>query len=334
MTATEEAPGQPDPALALPAAHAPAQARADGPEPTGLRPFLVVDGTGLMVRCQRAARGRELATTAGIPTGALLMFITSLARQVRQHDPDYLLVCWDGPGALDWRRSLYPGYKAGRARAPALGGVPPTLLERLIEFCAAAGIRQAGLPGFEADDIAACAARTAWGSLPGRPVIICSDDKDMEQLTWWDEVSVCRLDGRECWDRAAVELSWGADASDLCKLRALAGDPGDGIPGVRGIGLVKARRLLADNGWRWPLPDAQVPDPEDREMAVKYRVIIDLVFPVKTPELSVGANWLEVGHSCRWRGGDAAELAVYLRQYELASVLSRLERGGLWPVRS
>jgi len=335
MATAERAPGQPDPALVLPAAHAPAQDRADGPEPTGCRPFLVVDGTGLMVRCQRAARHLRLAASDGAPTGALMMFITSLARQIRQHDPSRALVCWDAPGSADWRRSLWAGYKGGRAPVPGFGSLVPTLLDRLIEFCAAAGIRQAGLAGFEADDLMASAVRASWGQLPGQPVIVCSDDKDLDQLTWWDNVSVCRFDGPVRWGRPEVQRAWAADASDLSKLRALAGDPSDGIPGLPGIGLVRARKMLAANGWRWPLGPGAIPDPEDREMVVKWRDIMDLVFPLRTPERMVGnPNYLEVDLSCRWHGEAAPGLVSFLEQYELTSVIRRLERGGLWSARS
>jgi DNA polymerase-1 len=295
-----------------------------------------VDATGLMVRCQRAAQHRALTTAAGVPTGALLMFITSLARLTRQHDPEWLAVCWDGPGALEWRRQRYPAYKSGRAPAPVLTPHRETLMDRTVAFCRAAGVPQFCVDGFEADDLMAALARRAHPAccLTGRRVIIASDDADMEQLTAFATVRLAGLsrDGLE--DAADVESRTGVPPIMLPKLRALAGDPSDSIPGLRGTGPVKAARMLRSAGWMWRDVLNGITDPQHREMAVLWRDIIDLVIPSRPPEEVTGRNYFQPDVSCVWAGEPTEHLAGFLREYELTSVLRRVERGGFWRSRS
>lgn len=331
-----EAPGQQRPAPVLPEAHALTQGLPglSGGKPPP--PFLIVDGTGLMVRCQRAARSRGLTTEAGIPTGALLMFITSLARLTRAHDPKYLAVCWDGPGALEWRRELYPAYKSGRAPAPALDPHRETLLDRLMAFCRAAGVPQYCVPGFEADDLVSAFVRRSHLSscISGRRIIIASDDLDMQQLTAYSPVRVTTLSGGPLEGADEVERAWGVPPVVLMKLRALAGDPSDGIPGLRGVGRARACRMLLEAGLLWQDVLNGISDQQDREMAVRWRDITDLVIPSRCPERVTGAGFFRPDVSCLWTGEATSELAGFLAEYELTSVLRRLERGGLWRARS
>ncbi|MGH8896117.1 MAG: 5'-3' exonuclease H3TH domain-containing protein, partial [Egibacteraceae bacterium] len=99
-------------------------------------------------------------------------------------------------------------------------------------------------PAHEADEvIATLVARAA-----GRARAVLSMDKDFSQLI--DEqvtvVNTVRTCTRAVVDRAEVIGRYGVQPRQWCDFRALTGDPADNVPGVRGIGPVRAARLLAD----------------------------------------------------------------------------------------
>jgi 5'-3' exonuclease len=292
------------------------------PAPDG--PVLLADGTGLLVRCSRAARGSGLHAADGTPTATLMMLAGTLAARVRETRPGRVVVAWDGPGGLDWRRSLWGPYKRGRRPRARDGGLEEAQARELVD---AAGIPQVTVPGFEADDVIAALWRAASRGLPGERIVIWSCDDDLLQL----------LDGRT--ERATlrgvppdrdvdVERRWRAHPRLLPCLRALAGDASDGIPGVRGIGPARAVQALAGSGFRWPLPAldrATLGDPEAPVEA--WKDIMELADPPRQPGVPSGDGFWE---AARWEGAVTGGLTGFLRRYELSSLAARAERGALW----
>lgn len=289
------------------------------------RPILAVDGTGLLVRCSRAASRRVLSASDGTPTGPLLMFINALARKIRKVSPGHVVIAWDGQDACKWRRSLYPAYKAHRA----LQETPGRQILRAREFCQAAGLHELAVAGFEADDILAAVTRNAAVEMPGYPVVLCSDDNDLEQLLD-HQVTLTGLTEDYIVTAADVEELRRIQPLHLPKLRALAGDSSDNIPGVRGIGKVRASRMLHEANMKWPLPESLLPDDESRELVVVWRDIIDLVIPLRPPEWEAGVDHFRLAGPARWDPRFTGNVRHVLERYELSSVVRRLEKGGLW----
>jgi 5'-3' exonuclease len=282
-------------------------------------PFLAVDGTGLLVRCCRAPRSRDLFASDGTPTGALMMFIASLSRAVKVIRPGSLLVAWDGPRALDWRREIYPAYKQGRRGFDADGEEA----SQATQFLATAGIPQCRIPRFEADDILAAAARRRR---PGTRVILASEDADMLQLAGYLDVSVYR--GHAFWDAIDVKREWGVSPSQLTMLRALAGDRSDGIAGVPNVGLKRAMRMLEHGGFSWPLPGEVFRDRSAREAADACYRVMDLINPERRPEESplFGNDVI----NCAWNPPDHDKVLPLLERYELSAIAERSRTGNLW----
>lgn len=290
-------------------------------------PVLAVDGTGLLVRCSRAAP--PLAAPDGTPTGTLLLFINALARKVRQADPSHIVIAWDGPGAWDWRRSLYPGYKAGR---PGTGGNLGAEVLQAVEFCAAAGMFQVQVPGFEADDVLGWVTRAAL-HLPGKLLLLASDDDDMLQLLSDSEDSLVYLTGLghdHVITAAGAEAVWGLSPMWLPKIRALAGDSSDGIPGLPGVGPKRALRMLQEGGLRWPLPESIIKDPEQRRLTVIWRDIMDLVIPAHPVEPEMGTICCQLGDLTRWDPQAGEDVLHLLERYGMTRIALQLQRGGLW----
>jgi 5'-3' exonuclease len=281
--------------------------------------FLAVDGTGLLVRCCRAPRSRDLFASDGTPTGALMMFVASLSRTVKIIRPTRLLVAWDGADCLEWRREICPSYKAGSK------GFDIDSLEaaQAVEFLATAGIPQCRIAGFEADDILAAVTRACP---PGLPFVLASEDADMLQLVGGTDRRVFR--GYAFWDSIDVLREWGATHSHLTMLRALAGDRSDGIAGVPQVGLVRALRMLKAGNFAWPLPPEVLPRREHRAVADACYRVMDLINPVRRPEESAlfgndVINWA-------WNPPDHAKVLPLLDRYELSAIAERSRTGNLW----
>eukprot|EP00923_Selenidium_pygospionis_P025911 GHVN01045856.1.p1 GENE.GHVN01045856.1~~GHVN01045856.1.p1 ORF type:complete len:209 (+),score=41.90 GHVN01045856.1:826-1452(+) len=81
---------------------------------------------------------------------------------------------------------------------------------------------------------------------PSSPnILIVSDDKDMRQCLTHPSVKLVRLKRKwEVMDESDVENEQKVKPTQLSDWLALVGDKSDNIPGVRGIGPVKASSLL------------------------------------------------------------------------------------------
>jgi DNA polymerase I len=281
--------------------------------------LLAVDGTGLLVRCCRAPRSRELFASDGTPTGALLMFIASLSRTVKLIRPTHVLVAWDGADCLDWRRAIYPAYKAGR-NSFATDSTPA---RQAIEFLATAEVPQCRIAGFEADDVLAAVWRAPR---PGLPVVLYSDDADMLQLAGGVDATVYRdhlLTGA-----IDVRAQWGVCGPRLTMLRALEGDKSDNIGGLPLVGRKRAMRMLEAAGFQWPMPKEVLADPDARRLADSCYRVMDLRDPERRPEESAlfGNDVI----NCAWNPPAHSKVLPLLERYELRSIAERSRTGNLW----
>src|SRR5919112_3294907 len=80
------------------------------------RPLLVVDAPSMLFRAFYALpdtiKGRD-----GRPVNALLGTANLILREVEEHDPRAVVLCF-GPDAADYRLELYDGYHAQRPEVP------------------------------------------------------------------------------------------------------------------------------------------------------------------------------------------------------------------------
>lgn len=175
---------------------------------------------------------------AGAPVNALRGFADFLLRWLEQAQPSHVALVFDDSLDESRRHAIYPDYKANRTSAP-----PP--LRAQCRDCRtltrAAGLAEFASRRVEGDDVLATLAsrlrRHGW-----RHTVV-TGDKDLAQLVrtsdeWWDFERGQRLDWR------GVERRFGVAPHQIADLLALAGDPGDNIPGVPGIGRPTAARLL------------------------------------------------------------------------------------------
>ncbi|MFQ5699939.1 MAG: DNA polymerase I [Myxococcota bacterium] len=184
-----------------------------------------------------------LSNAAGVPTNAVLGFVSMLHKVLREVQPDFAAVVWDPPsGGTARRRELFGEYKAQRDAQPE---DLQTQLEWIRRVVDAQGLPQIVEPGEEADDVIATLARR--GAEAGLDVRIISTDKDLMQLV---NERIHLLDTQRDRDYGPdeVESRFGVPPDRMLDLRALTGDSSDNIPGVRGIGAKGAAQLLAQHG--------------------------------------------------------------------------------------
>jgi len=201
--------------------------------------FFILDSHGQLYASFYAIR--DLTSPQGEPTNATFGFLSTLLKILRQERPDYLAACFDMPG-LTHRHELFQEYKAQRPP------MPPELVvqvERVRQILGLMGIPAVGSAGYEADDCIATLSRRAREA--GMEVVICSRDKDLEQLVG---PGVAMLDTKtfEHLDAEGILKRRGVPPAQTIDVLALMGDATDNIPGVPGIGEKTAVKLIAQYG--------------------------------------------------------------------------------------
>ncbi|GAB6943075.1 DNA polymerase I [Thermus brockianus] len=204
-------------------------------EPKGR--VLLVDGHHLAYRNFFALKG--LTTSRGEPVQGVYGFAKSLLKALKE-DGDVVIVVFDAK-APSFRHEAYGAYKAGRAPTPEDFPRQLALMKELVDLL---GLERLEVPGFEADDVLAALAKKA--EREGYEVRILTADRDLFQLLS-DRIAVLHPEGHLItpgwlWER------YGLRPEQWVDFRALAGDPSDNIPGVKGIGEKTALKLLKEWG--------------------------------------------------------------------------------------
>ncbi|NPV75582.1 MAG: DNA polymerase I [Anaerolineae bacterium] len=203
----------------------------------------LIDGHALAYRtffAITAGSSERLQTRSGEPTAGIFGFASVLLRLLEQEKPEYLAVAFDT--GKTFRNTLYPDYKATRAKMP--DDLRPQI-ERIRQLVDAFGFPRLEIEGYEADDVLGSITRLAVQQ--GFGVKIITGDRDLLQLV--DDRVIVNLPGSklsEAKDYTVqdVEAYLGIPPHQVVDYKALVGDKSDNIPGVPGIGEKTATSLL------------------------------------------------------------------------------------------
>src|SRR5262249_6557413 len=176
----------------------------------------------------------------GTPVNAVRGLLDMITRLVRARHPARLVACLDADWRPAFRVAALPSYKAHRAGPDGVQEeVPPALAAQIPvieQVLTAAGVAMAGAPGYEADDVIG----TFTAHSPG-PVEIVTGDRDLFQLV--DDAKPARviytargLTRLDIVDEAAITARYQIPGRAYADYATLRGDPGDGLPGVAGVG--------------------------------------------------------------------------------------------------
>jgi DNA polymerase-1 len=246
-----------------------------------MQPTLLIDGNNILIRAVEATRRSAMHSDDGTDTSALVVFVKTISRYIRQYQPYRVMVLWDQASrdVPNWRTLIYPEYKANRPTAPDAYRRDSRYLVR--EFLLLCGIPQHAIMGMEADDLIGAYWRKEFGD-----VIILSNDKDLAQLIgptplggFCRQVRVSSADTpTDVWGPEHVENTFGCTPSQLPLVLALAGDASDNIPGVPKIGRKFAVKHLSAAGWDLDKVEHQGIQ-EHREQVGLYLQLVNLRSP-------------------------------------------------------
>jgi 5'-3' exonuclease len=186
-----------------------------------------------------------------------------------------------------FRNGLWAGYKTG-------DGIEPALLAQfhpLEEALTAMGVAVWPMIDLEADDALASAARIAAEDDGVEKVCIWTPDKDLAQCVRAGRVVQVDRRGKKIFDAEGVRQKLGVEPALIPDFLALVGDAADGYPGIPGIGIATAARLLNRYGPIESFPAAVLGG--NRDLALLFK---DLA------TLRTNAPLFQDVEELRWRG--------------------------------
>ncbi len=206
--------------------------------------LLLVDGNSIINRSYYATAGRNnLTAPDGTPTGAVNIYLNTLAKYIFEVEPTHTCTLFDLK-APTFRHKAYSEYKGTRKGMPDDLAAQMPVLKEVLD---AMGFPRYEQEGLEADDL--IGTLKTMGVNAGFEIFILSGDKDDFQLI--DEhtkviMPVTKKDGSgtDYYDEALFQERYGIPTSDFVTAKALMGDSSDNIPGVKGIGEKGAMDLV------------------------------------------------------------------------------------------
>jgi len=200
--------------------------------------LLLIDALNLIRRVYAAQPGEDGPERAD---GARTSSLQSLVRGLREAKPTHVVCVFDG-GGPSWRHALLPDYKAGHKPMPeALADALGSYREAFREV----GVDSFSKAGLEADDVIGTIARKAV--VAGSAVTVLSTDKIFLGLLAADVRIRDHFKGVDAREEDVV-ARFGVRSEQLADLLALAGDHGNNIAGIPGIGAKTAADLLGRFG--------------------------------------------------------------------------------------
>lgn len=205
----------------------------------------LIDGHAQFFRAYHAIRPGMRSPVTDEPTHMTFGFMGMLLKLLRQDQPEYLAVVIDAAGDRGtFRSQIYPEYKANRKPAPE--DLHPQV-ERCVALLKQMSVPVLAVAEVEADDTIATVVRRMRREQSDLEIKIVSRDKDLGQLVderthLFDPQSDKTLGVEELFD------SKGVRPDQVVDMLALMGDPVDNVPGVRGIGIKTAAKLITEFG--------------------------------------------------------------------------------------
>lgn len=237
-------------------------------EPRDPMNTLLVDGLNLAFRWKHTRK----------PDDMVFDFVSTVKSLARSYDCGRIIILCDA--GSDWRRSIHPEYKSTRKAKFANQTEAEKeesneffeYYERALGKCRAAGIPTIRLKGVEADDIAAYIVENKY-ALDINTIWLISSDRDWDLLI---EEDVHRFSTVTRTEMTLDTWDYPCSPEDYISFKTLTGDKGDDVPGVDGIGPVKAGQLIEKYGSIFDII-AQLPLPGKAKYIEKLNASKDLL---------------------------------------------------------
>ena len=206
-----------------------------------MKKIILVDGNNLLFRSYYATAytGNVMKNSKGFPTNALYGLVTMINKIILEEKPNYIAVAFDI--GKNFRKCKYDFYKEGRQQTPDDLKKQMPYARKLLNKM---GIKTLELEPYEADDIIGTLASEVERD-DNFIATIVSSDKDLLQLLS-EQVDIKLLTQKDYirYNPKTFYDDYKINPINMIDLKALAGDPSDNIPGVKGIGEKTALSLL------------------------------------------------------------------------------------------
>jgi DNA polymerase-1 len=196
---------------------------------------ILIDGTNYLFRAFHALQ--DFHNQEGMPTGAIYGITNMLKSLIKDYQPVYAAIVFDAKGS-NFRHSLFPEYKANRAKTPEELSVQISYVHEMVQ---ALGFPLLMQDGVEADDVIGSLAVQAQAA--GMQVLIFTGDKDFAQLVN-SQVTIVDTMKKTHFDVPAVIEKFGVAPELIVDYLSLVGDKVDNIPGVYKVGPKTAVKWL------------------------------------------------------------------------------------------
>lgn len=210
------------------------------------RPVLICDAMNLFVRSYCAY---PTMSSHGYQMGGCIGFLKTLRRIVSEVQPSAVYVCWEGGGSSR-RRALLSEYKLNRAPGKLNrfyeDDIPDTEENRKHQLLALLALLkcvpacQLYASDCEGDDLVAYLCCSPMRNLEK---VIVSSDKDLYQLLD-EKTKLYSLHKKTFVTAESVMEEFRVKAKHFALAKALCGDPGDNVPGVKGVGFRTVAKLF------------------------------------------------------------------------------------------
>ncbi|HLS59865.1 MAG TPA: DNA polymerase I [Virgibacillus sp.] len=203
--------------------------------------LVLIDGNSIIYRAFFALP--LLNNDKGVYTNAVYGFTTMLLKILEEEKPTHMLVAYDA-GKTTFRHDTYKEYKGGRQKTPGELSEQFPLTKELLD---AFRIPHYELDLYEADDIIGTLAKA--GKDQAWDVKVISGDQDLLQLV--SETVTVDLTKKGISEVDSYTPDFMIEKMELAPdqiidLKALMGDNSDNIPGVPGVGIKTATKLLKE----------------------------------------------------------------------------------------
>jgi len=193
---------------------------------------IIIDGNHLFYRAfeinENKLRSREPGAS---DLGAVYIALTSIRKRLQQFKFKDAYITWDKPvfRGTHYRYKLTDNtYKLNRKPKQEKFY---SLLDKTVELCSHLGVKTILPYRLEADDVVAY-----LSAISEKPCVICTGDNDLLQLLVQDGVSIYNIIKETIITKDNILSHYPVTANNVVRYKAIAGDTGDNIKGIKGYG--------------------------------------------------------------------------------------------------
>jgi len=214
---------------------------------------LFIDGLNLFFRNFAML---NIVNEHGVHVGGLGGFLRSLGTLINAIEPTSMYIIFDGENSSMNRKNILSEYKAGRHQSRITNwdifedvgdehDAKVDQIVRLIDYLKCLPVKTVALDKVEADDIIAHLASKITSNNDNSRAFIVSSDKDFIQLAS-DKICVYRPIEKDYYTPDTVQKKFNVLPENFILYKVLMGDSSDKVPGIKGLGEKKLRKLFPE----------------------------------------------------------------------------------------